>query len=213
MTRAMLAFFAGTRAASTRNDEPERACRPFDRDRDGMVIAEGAAVLVLEDAELAAARGATVLCEVVGYAATSDAYHVTAPDPAGTAAEAALRHALSVAGVTRTDHVNARGTGTRLGDAAEAAVLSRVLGAEVPTTATKSMTGHLMGAAGALEAAVSALAIRDQRIPPTTNCDVLDAECAGVSVVRTAVGAALRDVVSTSFGFGGHNAVLVLRRP
>ena len=213
VTRAMLAFFAGTRAASTRNDEPERACRPFDRDRDGMVIAEGAAVLVLEDAELAAARGATVLCEVVGYAATSDAYHVTAPDPAGTAAEAALRHALSVAGVTRTDHVNARGTGTRLGDAAEAAVLSRVLGAEVPTTATKSMTGHLMGAAGALEAAVSALAIRDQRIPPTTNCDVLDAECAGVSVVRTAVGAALRDVVSTSFGFGGHNAVLVLRRP
>lgn len=90
MTRAMLAFFAGTRAASTRNDEPERACRPFDRNRDGMVIAEGAAVLVLEDAELAAARGATVLCEVVGYAATSDAYHVTAPDPAGTAAEAAV---------------------------------------------------------------------------------------------------------------------------
>lgn len=213
VTRVMLAAFAAMRAASTHNEEPERACRPFDRARSGLVMGEGAAVLVLEEAVAAAERGATVLGEVVGYGASCDAHHATAPDPSGTAAEAAVRHALAEAGVSRVDHVNAHGTGTKLNDAAEAGVLSRVLGSSVPVTSTKSMTGHLMGAAGALEAAICALVLRDQILPPTVNCDDQDPECAGITVVRETTRAAVRDVLSTSFGFGGHNSALVLRAP
>lgn len=212
VTRAMLAAFAGMRAASTRNDDPEGACRPFDRARSGLVMGEGAAVLVLEEASAAAARGTTVLCEVVGYGASSDAYHATAPDPDGRAAEAAVRQALAEAGVSTVDHVNAHGTGTKLNDAAEAGVLSRILGPAVPVTATKSMTGHLMGAAGALEAVICALVLRDQVLPPTINCDDQDPGCSGITVVRAPTPARVRDVLSTSFGFGGHNSALVFRR-
>lgn len=212
VTRAMLAAFAAMRAASTRNEDPEHACRPFDRNRSGLVMGEGAAVLVLEEAAAAAARGAAVLCEVVGYGASCDAHHATAPDPAGTAAEAAVRQALAEAEVAGVDHVNAHGTGTKLNDAAEAGVLARVLGSAVPVTSTKSMTGHLMGAAGALEAAICALVLRDQVLPPTINCEEQAPECAGITVVREATPAAVTDVLSTSFGFGGHNAALVLRR-
>lgn len=211
VTRTVLAAFAGLRAASTGNDDPQRACRPFDRDRAGLVMSEAAAVLVLEEAGAAAARGATVLAEVVGYGASSDARHPTAPDPAGRAAERAVRAALAEAGVSTVDHVNAHGTGTRLNDAAEAGVLGRVLGSAVPVTSTKSMTGHSMGAAGALEAAVCVLVLRDQVLPPTINCEHQALDCAGISIVRETTPAEVRDVLSTSFGFGGHNSALVLR--
>ncbi|MBA3523426.1 MAG: beta-ketoacyl-[acyl-carrier-protein] synthase family protein [Geodermatophilaceae bacterium] len=212
VTRAMLAGFAAMRASSTRNDDPEAACRPFDRDRDGLVMGEGAAVLVLEEASAAAARGARVLGEVAGYGASSDAQHITAPDPAGTAAERAVREAMAEAGIDRVDHVNAHGTGTRRNDAAEAAVLARVLGPGVPTSATKAATGHLMGAGGALEAAFSLLTLRDGVMPPTRNCEHQAPECDGIQVVRTPTAADIDTVLSTSFGFGGHNAALVLRR-
>ncbi|MDQ1678082.1 MAG: 3-oxoacyl-[acyl-carrier-protein] synthase [Actinomycetota bacterium] len=214
VTRSMLAGFAAMKAASTRNDEPEAASRPFDVNRGGLVVGEGAAILVLESAEHAAARGAEVLAEVAGYAATNDAYNITAPRPDGLAASAALRNALADAGVepSAVDYVNAHGTGTKLNDEVEARVLSSVLG-EVPTSSTKSMTGHLMGAAGALEAVIAIQALRTGLLPPTVNLDEIDQAAAGLDHVR---GSARRSdprvAVSTSFGFGGHNAVLVFRK-
>jgi 3-oxoacyl-[acyl-carrier-protein] synthase II len=214
VTRSMLAGFAAMKAASTRNDEPEAASRPFDANRGGLVVGEGAAILVLESAEHAAARGAEVLAEVAGYAATNDAYNITAPRPDGLAASAALRNALADAGVepSAVDYVNAHGTGTKLNDEVEARVLSSVLG-EVPTSSTKSMTGHLMGAAGALEAVIAIQALRTGLLPPTVNLDEIDQAAAGLDHVR---GSARRSdprvAVSTSFGFGGHNAVLVFRK-
>ncbi|HEY0485399.1 MAG TPA: beta-ketoacyl-ACP synthase II [Mycobacteriales bacterium] len=214
VTRSMIAAFAAMKAASTRNDEPERASRPFDLHRGGLVIGEGAAVLVLESADHASARGAEALAEVVGYGASNDAHHITAPRPDGLAASTALRSALSDAGVepSDVDYVNAHGTGTKLNDAAESLVLRTVLG-EVPTSSTKSMTGHLMGAAGALEAVLCVQALRTGLLPPTVNLDELDPECAGLDYIRdSARRADPRVVVSTSFGFGGHNAVIVLRK-
>jgi 3-oxoacyl-[acyl-carrier-protein] synthase II len=214
VTRSMIAAFAAMKAASTRNDEPERASRPFDVDRGGLVIGEGAAVLVLESEEHAAARGAEVLAEVAGYGASNDAHHITAPRPDGLAATAALRRALADADVepSGVDYVNAHGTGTKLNDEAESLVLRTVLG-EVPTSSTKSMTGHLMGAAGALEAAVCVQALRTGLLPPTVNLDQIDPGCAGLDHIRdSARRARPRVVVSTSFGFGGHNAVVVLRK-
>jgi 3-oxoacyl-[acyl-carrier-protein] synthase II len=214
VTRSMIAAFAAMKAASTRNDEPERASRPFDVDRGGLVIGEGAAVLVLESEEHAAARGAEVLAEVAGYGASNDAHHITAPRPDGLAATAALRRALADADVepSGVDYVNAHGTGTKLNDEAESLVLRTVLG-EVPTSSTKSMTGHLMGAAGALEAAVCVQALRTGLLPPTVNLDQVDPGCAGLDHIRdSARRARPRVVVSTSFGFGGHNAVVVLRK-
>jgi 3-oxoacyl-[acyl-carrier-protein] synthase II len=214
VTRSMLASFAAMKAASTRNDEPERASRPFDVNRGGLVVGEGAAVLVLESAEHAAARGATVLAEVAGYGASNDAHHITAPRPDGLAATAALRNALSDAGVEPSEvgYVNAHGTGTKLNDEAEAMVLRSVLG-HVPTSSTKSMTGHLMGAAGALEAVISVQALRTGLLPPTLNLEDIDPACEGLDFVRgTARRADPRVVVSTSFGFGGHNAVVVFRQ-
>jgi 3-oxoacyl-[acyl-carrier-protein] synthase II len=214
VTRSMLAGFAAMKAASTRNDEPEAASRPFDANRGGLVVGEGAAILVLESAEHAAARGAEVLAEVAGYAATNDAYNITAPRPDGLAASAALRNALADAGVepSAVDYVNAHGTGTKLNDEVEARVLSSVLG-EVPTSSTKSMTGHLMGAAGALEAVIAIQALRTGLLPPTVNLDEIDQAAASLDHVR---GSARRSdprvAVSTSFGFGGHNAVLVFRK-
>jgi 3-oxoacyl-[acyl-carrier-protein] synthase II len=214
VTRSMLAGFAAMKAASTRNDEPEAASRPFDANRGGLVVGEGAAILVLESAEHAAARGAEVLAEVAGYAATNDAYNITAPRPDGLAASAALRNALADAGVepSAVDYVNAHGTGTKLNDEVEARVLSSVLG-EVPTSSTKSMTGHLMGAAGALEAVIAIQALRTGLLPPTVNLDEIDQAAAGLDHIR---GSARRSdprvAVSTSFGFGGHNAVLVFRK-
>jgi 3-oxoacyl-[acyl-carrier-protein] synthase II len=183
-------------------------------DRGGLVIGEGAAVLVLESEEHARARGAEILAEVAGYGASNDAHHITAPRPDGLAAMTALRKALADAGVdpSQVGYVNAHGTGTKLNDAAEALVLRTVLG-EVPTSSTKSMTGHLMGAAGALEAAVSVQALRTGLLPPTVNLDNVDPACAGLDHIRGEARRADPQVaVSTSFGFGGHNAVVVFRR-
>ncbi len=217
ITATGMAMFAAARALSTRNDDPERASRPFDRDRDGFVSAEGAAVLVLEEREHALARSAPVYGEIAGYSATSDAHHITAPDPTGQGAVRCVRRAIERAGIepTAIDYVNAHGTGTALNDVAETRALKKVFGEAaytVPISSTKSMTGHLLGAAGAFEAIVSLLAMRDGFIPPTINLDNPDPECDLDYVPHTGREAQLRHVMSTSFGFGGHNACLVFSR-
>ncbi|MET4100550.1 3-oxoacyl-[acyl-carrier-protein] synthase II [Agrococcus sp. UYP10] len=196
-------------------DEPWRASRPFDRARSGFVMSAGATALLVESEEHARRRGADVLGEIAGYGVTSDAYHATAPRPDGSGAAAAMRQALDDARCSPADvdHVNAHGTGTPLNDAMEAAALRTVFSAglgAVPVTSTKSTTGHLLGGAGTLEAALSLLAMRDGVIPPTINLD--DPAFPELDVVaHVARPAALRTVLSTSFGFGGHNAALVLR--
>ncbi|GAB7032416.1 beta-ketoacyl-ACP synthase II [Streptomyces sp. NPDC021749] len=217
LTAADLAGTANARALSRRNDDPEGASRPFDRDRDGFVMAVGATVLTLEEAGHAERRGATILAEVAGYAATTDAHHATAPDPTGAGAVRAMRGALADAGLSPddVDQVSAHGTGTVLNDRIEAAALREVLGPDqlrrTPVTAVKSMTGHMLGASGAAEAAAAVLSLRDRRIPPIRNCDHPEDDDLDL-VVKGA-----RDwdgdvVLSNSFGFGGHNAVLVLKR-
>jgi 3-oxoacyl-[acyl-carrier-protein] synthase II len=214
ITETGLAIFAAARALSTRNDAPQQASRPFDRDRDGFVTAEGAAVLVLEDRRHAVARGATIYGEVQGYSATADAHHITAPDPSGEGAVRCMRRAIERAGLQPEgiDYVNAHGTGTALNDVAETRALKCVFGdgaSTVPVSSTKSMTGHLLGAAGAFEAAVTLLAMRDGFIPPTINLDNPDPECDLDYVPNVGRTASLRHAMSTSFGFGGHNACLV----
>jgi 3-oxoacyl-[acyl-carrier-protein] synthase II len=196
-------------------DEPSRACRPFDRSRSGFVMSAGAAALLVESAEHARRRGAEVLGEIAGYGVTSDAYHPTAPRPDGSGAIAAMRAALDDARISAGEigHVNAHGTGTLLNDEMEAGALRAVFGeaaASVPVTSTKSTTGHLLGAAGTLEAVISLLAMRDGVIPPTINLD--DPAFADLNVVaNVAREARMRTVLSNSFGFGGHNAALVIR--
>jgi 3-oxoacyl-[acyl-carrier-protein] synthase II len=212
LSRPIVAGFTRMGALSGRVGDPGRASRPFDRDRDGFVAAEGAGVLVLERVEHALARGARVLARISGYGASADAHHATAPDPSGTAAEAAIRAALTDAGLNASDvdHVNAHGTSTAAGDAVEARVLRRVCPAGPAVTSVKGVTGHPLGAAGAIEAACAALSISDSIVPPTANLEAQDPEL-DIDVVRgaprtIAVGA----VTSNSFGFGGQNAVLVL---
>lgn len=196
-------------------DEPWAACRPFDRSRSGFVMSSGATALLVESEEHARRRGADVLGEIAGYGVTSDAFHATAPRPDGSGAAAAMRQALDDAHLSPddVDHVNAHGTGTPLNDAMESAALRSAFGdalGTVPVTSTKSTTGHLLGAAGTLEAALSLLAIRDGVIPPTINLD--DPEFPELDVVaHEARAATSRTVLSNSFGFGGHNAALVLR--
>ncbi|GES31715.1 beta-ketoacyl-ACP synthase II [Streptomyces angustmyceticus] len=217
LTAVDLAGTANAQALSRRNDDPEGASRPFDRDRDGFVMATGAAVLTLEEAGHAERRGATILAEVAGYAATTDAHHATAPDPTGAGAVRAMRGALADAGRAPEDvgQISAHGTGTVLNDRIEAAALREVLGPDhlsrTPVTAVKSMTGHMLGASGAAEAVAAVLSLRDRRIPPIRNCDHPEEPDLDL-VVKGA-----RDwdgdvVLSNSFGFGGHNAVLVLTR-
>jgi 3-oxoacyl-[acyl-carrier-protein] synthase II len=218
ITPVSVAAFASMQALSTRNHEPQRASRPFDRDRDGFVIAEGAAVLVLEELAHARARGATIYAEIAGYGATADASHITQPDEAGDGARRCIVRALQRAGAAPEDvgYVNAHGTSTPLNDAAETRALKRALGdaaARVPVSSTKSMTGHLLGAAGALEAFFSVMAIHDQYLPPTVNLDTPDPECDLDYVPNTGRDAAPRVVLSTSFGFGGHNACLAIAAP
>ncbi|WP_336047388.1 beta-ketoacyl-[acyl-carrier-protein] synthase family protein [Streptomyces sp. CA2R101] len=217
LTAVDLAGTANAQALSRRNDDPEGASRPFDRDRDGFVMAVGATVLMLEEAGHAERRGAEILAEVAGYAATTDAHHATAPDPTGAGAVRAMRGALADAGLAPEDvgQVSAHGTGTLLNDRIEAAALRQVLGPDhlsrTPVTAVKSMTGHMLGASGAAEAAAAVLSLRDRKIPPVRNCDHPAEEDLDL-VLKGA-----RDwdgdvVLSNSFGFGGHNAVLVLTR-
>jgi 3-oxoacyl-[acyl-carrier-protein] synthase II len=203
--------------ALTKNPEPETASRPFDADRDGFVLSEGACALIMEPEDAARARGAKVYAEVVGYGASDDAFHITAPDPKGSGAALAIRLALEDAGVEAAvvDYVNAHGTSTPLNDASETAALKAALGDEVahevPVSSTKSMTGHMLGAAGAVEGAVCALAIQNGVIPPTIHYRTPDPDCDLDYVPNEAREADVRLAISNSFGFGGQNAVVAFR--
>jgi 3-oxoacyl-[acyl-carrier-protein] synthase II len=207
-----------TRALSRNNENPARASRPFDLNRDGFVAAEGAAVLMLEELGHARRRGARIYCELAGYGASADAHHLTEPDPSGRWQVAAMHFALTRAGLAAgdVDYVNAHGTSTPAGDPVEIGAIKTLLGeraSEVAVSSTKSMHGHGMGAAGGFEAVLSALAVHESRIPPTINVDELDPACAGVDhVLDTARDAEVRVALSNSFGFGGHNAVLAFAR-
>ncbi len=209
-----IASFNNMTAISRRNDAPEKASRPFDKDRDGFVIAEGAALLMLEDLEHALARGATIHGEILGYGHTSDAYHVTAPLETGEGAAKAIERALADAGMTAEDidYINAHGTSTPLNDKSETVAIKKALGEqayEIPISSTKSVTGHLMGGAGAVEAVFSLMAMRDNFIPPTVNLDNPDPECDLNYTPNVGVKHEINTVMSNSFGFGGHNAVLI----
>jgi 3-oxoacyl-[acyl-carrier-protein] synthase II len=212
-----IAGFAAMRALSRRNDDPKRASRPFDAERDGFVMGEAAAILVLEELEHAKARGATIYAEVVGHGLSSDATHVTEPDPTGENPARAMRNALRDAGVdaAEVDYVNAHGTSTPLGDASETRVIKMALGEEkarqTPISSTKGATGHCLGAGGAVEALFTTLAIRDGKLPPTINYEVEDPECDLDYIPNAARDADVRVAVSNSFGFGGHNACIVIR--
>jgi 3-oxoacyl-[acyl-carrier-protein] synthase II len=209
--------FAAMKALSTRNDEPQRASRPFDRDRDGFVIAEGSGVLILEERERALHRGAKIYAEVVGYAANGDAYHMTAPAPEGEGAARCMKLALKDAGLAPTDvdYINAHGTSTEYNDANETLAIKKVFGeqaAKVAVSSTKSMTGHLLGAAGAVEGVFSALSLHHGLIPPTINYDNPDPQCDLDYVPNEARQTDLKIVLSNSFGFGGTNACVIMRR-
>jgi 3-oxoacyl-[acyl-carrier-protein] synthase II len=209
--------FAAMKALSTRNDEPERASRPWDRDRDGFVIGEGAGILVLEERAAALGRGATIYCEVAGYGMSADAYHISAPDPVGRGAAAVMRSALGDAGLapTAVGYINAHGTSTPLGDEAEVRAIKDVFGEHayrLAVSSTKSSTGHLLGAAGGLEAGILALALRHQVLPPTLNLDHPGEGCDLDFVPHVARPADLEVALTNSFGFGGTNGALVMRR-
>jgi 3-oxoacyl-[acyl-carrier-protein] synthase II len=207
--------FAIIRAMSTRNQEPERACRPFDRDRDGFVMGEGACVLVLEELEHALARGARVYAEVRGYGITNDAHHMTSPRPDGAQAATAMRQAMEMAGVgaEAIDYVNAHASSTPLNDSTETLAIRTVLGERayrIPVSGTKAYYGHALGASGAIEAAITALALHRGWIPPTLNLECAGSDCDLDYVPGTGRSAPLRTAISNSFGFGGINASLVL---
>jgi 3-oxoacyl-[acyl-carrier-protein] synthase II len=212
-----LAGFNNMRALSLRNDDPQKASRPFDKDRDGFVPGEGAATLVLEDLEHAVARGAKIYAEVLGYGHTSDAYHPTAPMESGEGASHAMLQALAEAGLQADDidYINAHGTGTPMNDSSETRAIKRALGEaayRIPLSSTKSVTGHLLGAAGAIEAVFSIMAMRDNFIPPTINLDTPDPDCDLNYTPNVGVAHKIDRVMSNGFGFGGHNATIILGR-
>jgi 3-oxoacyl-[acyl-carrier-protein] synthase II len=208
--------FAAMRALSTRNDAPEKASRPWDKDRDGFVVGEGAGMLILEDLEFAKRRGAPIIAEVVGYGMSGDAYHITQPAPEHEGAFRVMKNALHDAKVQPKDigYVNAHGTSTPIGDVLEAHAIRNFFGEhKVPVSSTKSMTGHLLGGAGGLEAGISVLALRDQILPPTTNLENQDPDTAGMDFVPNQARKASVDyALSNSFGFGGTNGALVFKR-
>ncbi len=217
MVAIAAAGFNNMTAISTRNDAPEKASRPFDKDRDGFVMAEGAAVLILEDLEHALARGAKIYAEVLGYGLSADAYHVTAPEASGAGAAQAMQMALDQAGLRpdQIDYINAHGTSTPLNDKSETLAIKRVFGEaayHVTISSTKSMTGHLMGAGGAVEGVAAVKAITDGMIPPTINYETPDPECDLDYTPNTARAKTVNTVMSNSFGFGGHNAVVIFGR-
>lgn len=209
--------FAALRALSTRNDEPEKACRPWDRDRDGFVVGEGAGIIILEALELARARGANILAEITGYGMSGDAYHITAPSEDGEGAYRVMRNAIQDAGLdpAAIDYINAHGTSTPVGDVIECTAIKRTFGEharKIAVSSTKSMTGHLLGGAGGLEAALTVLAIRDQIAPPTINLDHPDEQCDLDFVPHKARPMKLEYALSNSVGFGGTNGSLIFKR-
>ncbi|MBV8350789.1 MAG: beta-ketoacyl-ACP synthase II [Verrucomicrobia bacterium] len=212
-----IAGFCSMRAMSTRNEEPEKASRPFDRDRDGFVMGEGAGILVLEEYEIAKARGARIYCELAGYGLTSDAYHMTSPRPDGLTVARAMRLALEYAGanVTEVDYINAHATSTVVGDICESNAIKLLAGDHAKNgllvSSTKSMTGHLLGGAGGVESAVCVLAIKHALVPPTINLDNPDPQCDLDYVPKVAREKGVRLALNNSFGFGGHNATLAFR--
>lgn len=217
VTPMSIGGFAAMRALSTRNDEPERASRPWDKDRDGFVVGEGAGILVLEELEFARARGANILAEVVGYGMSADAFHVTAPPEDGEGAYRVMRNALRDAGLEpeRVDYINAHGTSTEVGDKAETMAIKRAFGdhaTKLAVSSTKSMTGHLLGGAGGLEAGLTVLAIRDQVAPATINHECPDPACDLDYVPNVARPMQIEYALSNSFGFGGTNGALLFKR-
>ena len=216
-TPISLGGFCAARALSARNDEPTRASRPFDQDRDGFVMGDGAGILVLESLESAQARGVPIYAELVGFGMSADAHHITQPSEGGEGAARCMVNALRDAGLapTQIDYINAHGTSTPAGDVAETQAIKRAFGEHarrLAVSSTKSMTGHMLGAAGAVEAAFSILALRDQILPPTINLDQPGAECDLDYVPHQARPARLEHVLSNSFGFGGTNGSLIFRR-
>jgi 3-oxoacyl-[acyl-carrier-protein] synthase II len=212
-----IATFAQARALSSRNDEPQRASRPFDADRDGFVMGEGGAALILEDLDHALDRGAPVLAELTGYGMSADAYHITLPRPGGSGAARAMVSAMEDAGLTPSDvgYINAHGTSTEANDATETAAIRIAMGEladSIPVSSTKSMTGHILGGAGAVEAVASIMALRDQVLPPTINHEVPDPECDLDYVPNVKREATFEHALSNSFGFGGHNVSLVFSK-
>jgi 3-oxoacyl-[acyl-carrier-protein] synthase II len=209
--------FAAMRALSTRNDQPERASRPWDKDRDGFVVGEGAGILILEELETATRRGARIVAEIVGYGMSADAFHVTAPSENGDGAFRVMRNALRDAAIepSQIDYINAHGTSTAMGDRIETIAIKRCFGDhahKVAVSSTKSMTGHLLGGAGGLEAGITVLAIRDQVAPPTTNYETPDPECDLDYVPNHARPMRIDYALSNSFGFGGTNGALIFKR-
>ncbi|SFM77599.1 beta-ketoacyl-ACP synthase II [Marinobacter pelagius] len=216
-TRTGVAAFSAARALSTRNDEPEKASRPWDRDRDGFVLSDGSGVLVLEDLEHARNRGATIYGEVIGFGMSDDAFHITAPPESGEGAARSMQNAIRDAGLDpeAVDYINAHGTSTQVGDVAEVKAVRNVFGThaeKLAMSSTKSMTGHLLGAAGAVEAIFSVLALREGILPPTINLDNPDEGCDLDLVPNECRKADLQVALSNSFGFGGTNGTLIFRR-
>ena len=212
-----IAAFNAAHALSTKNGNPQSACRPFDAERDGFVLGEGAATLVLEDLSYALERGAPILAEIIGYSATSDAFHITQPSPNGEGATKALNLALKRAEISpsEVDYINAHGSATQLNDKTETHAIKSAFGESayrIPISASKSMTGHLLGAAGALEAIVCIMTINEGILTPTLNLAYPDPECDLDYVPNKARSGEITTAVSNSFGFGGHNSVLILRR-
>ncbi len=217
ITPMCIGGFGAMRALSTRNDDPEHASRPFDAQRDGFVVGEGSGMLVLESLEHAERRGAAILAEIVGYGMSGDAYHITQPAEGGDGAYRVMKLAIESAGVPHEEigYINAHGTSTPIGDAVETTAIKRVFGERarnIPVSSTKSMTGHLLGGAGGLEAGISVLALRDQTLPPTINYETPDPECDLDYVPNQARRSETRYALSNSFGFGGTNAALLFKR-
>ena len=212
-----LAGFSSVKALSTRNDDPTSASRPFDRDRDGFVMGEGAGILILEELECALSRGARIYAEMVGYGMTCDAYHMTSPVPDGEGATRAIQLAMKDAGLTpaQISYINAHGTSTRANDTTETKAIKKVLGesaSQVAISSTKSMTGHLLGGSGGIEAIATVMAIANDKIPPTINLDNPDPECDLDYVPKKSRSQIIEVALSNSFGFGGHNVTLVFKK-
>ncbi|MBK4730525.1 beta-ketoacyl-ACP synthase II [Oxynema sp. CENA135] len=217
ITPLSVAGFASARALSTRNDDPTRACRPFDRDRDGFVMGEGTGILLLEELEHALDRGAKIYAEIVGYGMTCDAYHITSPVPGGTGATRAMELAMADGGIApeQVSYINAHGTSTPANDKTETLAIKKALGdraAEVAISSTKSMTGHLLGGSGGIEAVATVMAIANDRVPPTINLENPDPECDLDYIPHQSRAQTVNVALSNSFGFGGHNVTLAFKK-